>query len=118
MKICCLNLGCKVNQYEIDSIVCSLKDKHEVITELDFADVYIVNTCAVTSEAEKKSRQYISKITNINKDAKILICGCASQNNSEQFAEKENVKVVFGTMGKGEIINYINKELVDIREIL
>ena len=71
MKICCLNLGCKVNQYEIDSIVCALKPKHDVITELAFADVYIVNTCAVTSEAEKKSRQYISKITNINKIRKL-----------------------------------------------
>lgn len=117
MKICCINLGCKVNQYEIDSIVCSLKDKCEVVTTLQPADVYIVNTCAVTSEAEKKSRQYISKITSQNKNAKILVCGCASQNNAKQFAEKENVKVVFGTMGKGEIINYINKELVDIREI-
>lgn len=117
MKICCLNLGCKVNQYEIDSIVCSLKNNHEVITELEFADVYIINTCAVTSEAEKKSRQYISKITNINKDAKILVCGCASQNNSEQFAQKENVKVVFGTMAKADIVNYIDKELVDIKDI-
>ncbi len=117
MKVCCINLGCKVNQYEIDSIVCSLKGNCEVVTELQPADIYIVNTCAVTSEAEKKSRQYISKITNLNKDAKILVCGCASQNNAKQFAEKENVKVVFGTMGKGEIINYINQELVDIREI-
>lgn len=117
MKICCLNLGCKVNQYEIDSIVCALKPKHDVITELAFADVYIVNTCAVTSEAEKKSRQYISKITNINKDAKILVCGCASQNNPKQFSDKQNVNVVFGTMAKAEIIDFIDKTVVDVKPI-
>lgn len=117
MKVCCINLGCKVNQYEIDSIVCKLKEKYEVTQELEFADVYIVNTCAVTSEAEKKSRQFISKITNINKDAKILICGCASQNNAEQFSSKPNVKVVLGTMGKGDIVKYLEDNFVDIRPI-
>ena len=117
MKICLINLGCKVNQYEIDSLVCSLSKDHEVITALDFADAYIVNTCAVTSEAEKKSRQYIAKITAINPDAKILVCGCASEHNAEQFASKPNVKVVFGTMGKGDIYKYLNDEFVDIKPI-
>ena len=62
MKVCLLNLGCKVNQYEIDAILNSLSKKYTTTTELEFADIYIVNTCAVTSEAEKKSRQYVSKI--------------------------------------------------------
>ncbi len=117
MKICLINLGCKVNQYEIDSMLCSLRNDYEVITELAPADVYIVNTCAVTSEAEKKSRQYMAKITAQNPNAKILVCGCASQNNSAQFVDKPNVKVVFGTMGKGDIISYLNDELVDIKDI-
>ena len=56
MKVCLLNLGCKVNQYEIDAILNSLSKKYTTTTELEFADIYIVNTCAVTSEAEKKSR--------------------------------------------------------------
>lgn len=117
MKICCLNLGCKVNQYEIDSIVCQLKDKCEVTQEFEQADVYIVNTCAVTSEAEKKSRQFISKITALNKDAKILLCGCATQNNADQFKDKPNVKVILGTMGKGNIANYIEDNFIDVLPI-
>ena len=117
MRVCLINLGCKVNQYEIDSLVCSLKQNHKVITELDFADVYIVNTCAVTSEAEKKSRQYISKITTINPDAKVLVCGCASEHNAEQFASKPNVKVVLGIMGKGDLFNYLNEEFVDVKPL-
>ena len=110
MKVCLLNLGCKVNQYEIDAILNSLSKKYTTTTELEFADIYIVNTCAVTSEAEKKSRQYVSKIKSINENAKIIICGCASQNNAEQFLEKENVTLVLGTARKGEIVDLIEKE--------
>lgn len=110
MKVCLLNLGCKVNQYEIDAILNSLSQKYETTTELEKADIYIVNTCAVTSEAEKKSRQYISKIKSINENAKIIVCGCASQNNANQFLEKENVTLVLGTARKGEIVDLIEKE--------
>ena len=110
MKVCLLNLGCKVNQYEIDAILNSLSKKYETTTELEYADIYVVNTCAVTSEAEKKSRQYMSKIKAVNSDAKIIVCGCASQNNAEQFLEKENVALVLGTARKGEIVDLIEKE--------
>lgn len=118
MKICALNLGCKVNQYEIDAIVASLDNEHEVVGELERADVYILNTCAVTSEAEKKSRQYIAKINKMNPDAKIIVCGCASEHNSKQFAQKPNVTVVIGTAGKGGIKNIINQIIgEDVKEI-
>ena len=89
-KVCLLNLGCKVNQYEIDGILNSLKGEYTVITDLDMADIFIVNTCAVTNEAEKKSRQILAKIRKINPDAEIFVCGCASQNNPQQFLNKPN----------------------------
>ena len=108
-KVCLLNLGCKVNQYEIDSILNSLKGEYEVTTELVPADIYIVNTCAVTSEAEKKSRQILSKIEKVNPDGKVYIMGCASQNNPQQFLEKKQVECVLGTYGKSKIKNNFNK---------
>ena len=95
-KVCLLNLGCRVNQYEIDSIVNSLSGEYETITKLDIADIYIVNTCAVTQEAEKKSRQILAKIEKLNKNARVFVCGCASQNNPQQFLEKRQVECVFG----------------------
>ncbi len=50
MKICVYNLGCKVNKYECDSLVMTLKDRgHEVSEDLEYADLYILNTCAVTN---------------------------------------------------------------------
>ncbi len=112
MKVCLLNLGCKVNQYEIDAILHSLKGEHEVTEEFEKADIYIVNTCAVTSEAEKKSRQYVSKILNLNKDAKIIICGCAAENNAEQFTSKPQVSLVVGTAQKGLLAEKIKNEIV------
>lgn len=102
-KVCLLNLGCKVNQYEIDSLQNVLKEKYLTTQQLCFADIYIVNTCAVTSEAEKKSRQMIAKIIKINKNAKIYVCGCASQHNAEQFLDKKQVVNVIGNTNKSKI---------------
>ena len=109
-KICLVNLGCKVNQYELDSIQNSIQGEYEIVPPLSFADVYVLNTCAVTSEAEKKSRQYISKILKLNKNAEIYVYGCAAQNNPEQFLKFPQVKAVYGNSKKGGFKQNIDKE--------
>ena len=101
-KICLVNLGCKVNQYELDGIMNSLDGEYEVISGLGLADIYIVNTCAVTTEAERKSRQYIAKILKLNPNAEIFVYGCAAQNNPEQF-----LKTNF--MGTGVLLDACRK---------
>jgi 2-methylthioadenine synthetase len=64
-KAVVFNLGCKVNRYECDLLAGSLKAAgYETYEELVPADVYLINTCAVTAEAERKSRQIISRIKN------------------------------------------------------
>ena len=86
MKISVVTLGCKVNKYESDALLENLILKgYDVTDRLEPADVFVVNTCAVTGEAEKKSRQMIARCRKLNKEAKIFVCGCASQNNSKQF---------------------------------
>jgi threonylcarbamoyladenosine tRNA methylthiotransferase MtaB len=88
-----------------------LKQKgYDVTEKMEIADVYIINTCAVTSEAEKKSRQYVSKCIKLNPDCKIIVCGCASENSLEQFENKSNVFSILGTEGKQNILDYINNE--------
>lgn len=109
-KVCLLNLGCRVNQYEIDGIFSSLKGKYDLTTKLEPADMYIVNTCAVTQEAEKKSRQILAKIEKLNPNAKIYVCGCAAQNNPQQFLDKKQVEYVIGTYGKGKIKDNFNEK--------
>lgn len=108
MIVCIYNLGCKVNQYENDVLVKAFSAQHQVITTLDYADLYILNTCAVTNEGEKKSRQILSKIIKINKNAKIIVLGCASQKNPQQFLDKNNVIAVFGNAEKNQYEKIIN----------
>lgn len=113
-----ITLGCKVNEYESQSILNQLKTVGYEITEgLVKADVYIINTCAVTNMAERKSRQVLSKIEKLNSDAKIIVCGCAVQNNPSQFLINKNVIALTGNAGKEEIIKFIEKENKVLPEI-
>lgn len=103
MKIVVMTLGCKVNKYESDAMIYKLKlNGHEVSDKLEKADAYIINTCAVTAEAEKKSRQMIARCRKFNPKAKVFICGCASQKDPKQFTEK-GVTFVSGVAGKAKV---------------
>ena len=114
-KVCVFTLGCKVNQYDSDAMLAVFEHAgFEICEGLEYADVYVINSCAVTAEAEKKSRQSVARILKINPDARIYVCGCASQNNFSQFA-KNNVEYISGTDGKlgfaRKIVNqYVNDE--------
>ena len=99
-KISIFTLGCKVNQYDTDAMLAVFEHAgFEIAEGLEYADVYVVNSCAVTAEAEKKSRQSIARILKVNPNAKIFVCGCASQNNFSQFA-KNNVQYISGSNQK------------------
>lgn len=118
MKIVVYTLGCKVNQYESDGLIYSLKSRgYEVYNEIVPADIYILNSCAVTNEAEKKSRQTIAKFKNANPNAKIYVCGCASQKNAKQFQNISGVVLVKGTVNKLGLIDEFDKSGVDLDEL-
>ena len=118
MVVSVITLGCKVNEYESQSILNQLKSAGYETTEgLVYADVYIVNTCAVTNTAERKSRQVLSKIEKLNSNAKIMVCGCATQNNPTQFLHNKNVIALTGNAGKEEILKFIEQENKILPEI-
>lgn len=109
MKISIITLGCKVNSYESDSLRLALKNLgHEVFDDFVPADIYIINTCAVTNEAERKSRQMVAKCRKLNPNAKIIITGCASQKNSEQFRNLEGVTLISGVKNKLALIDELD----------
>lgn len=115
MKIVVYTLGCKVNQYESESMMSMLERMgHTVFSHLEVADVYIINTCAVTNEAEKKSRQTIAKCKALNPNARIMICGCASEKNANQFENIDGVTFVKGVANKQEMVNSLNENGVKI----
>jgi threonylcarbamoyladenosine tRNA methylthiotransferase MtaB len=107
MTVSLVNLGCKVNRYELQSIKTALKNHgHEVRDGLSYADAYVLNTCAVTAEAERKSRQFVAKIRKINNDAIIVIIGCAAEKDRESF-EKKGVNYIIGTADKNAAADII-----------
>ena len=118
MKFSIITLGCKVNEYESQSMISQLESAgHTVVEGLQVADYYIINTCAVTNIAERKSRQVIAKIKKLNPNAKIMVCGCASQNNLEQFNNYEQVVGIIGNHGKHNIVEYLeHKGILDMTE--
>lgn len=117
MKAVVFTLGCKVNQCESATLIQGLKEKgFEVSDELGYADVFIINTCAVTAEAEKKSRQAIARVKKFNPSAKVIITGCASEKSPKDFIEKQNVLLVTGAKSKDKILELLDKEGVFIEK--
>ena len=125
MKAAFATLGCRVNQYETEAMIEKFKREGYEITEFhDFADVYVVNTCTVTSMGDKKSRQMISRARRENPDAVIAVVGCYSQIKPDEVSLIEGVDVVLGTRNKGDIVYYINryrednKKIVEVSDVL
>ncbi len=94
-------LGCKVNTYESQAYVQGLLELG--YTEVDFkekADIYIINTCAVTNTAGSKSRQKIHQAIRTNPEAFIAVVGCYVQTSSKEIADIEGVDLILGSDGK------------------
>lgn len=101
MKVAVCNLGCKVNKYECDCIMKLLENRgFDVTPSLERADAYILNTCAVTNEAERKSRQFVTRCLRFNPSACVAVIGCASQNGADAFRAKDRVTYIAGTANK------------------
>lgn len=115
-KAVVFTLGCKVNSRESASLMTGLIEKgFDVSDKIERADLYVINTCAVTAEAEKKSRQAIARMRKCNPSAPIYVCGCASQRDPEAFRSK-GVKVVVGAKSKDKIIELLESEGVFIEK--
>lgn len=110
MKACVFTLGCKMNEVESASLMRGLEALgYEVTDEPCPADLYLINTCAVTAEAEKKSRQAVARLRKYNSAAPVIVCGCASENNAEAFARKEGVTLVTGARAKDRVLSLIGE---------
>ena len=87
-KVHIVTLGCKVNQYESDSMLEALINEGCVRAESDEpADIYIINTCSVTNMADRKSRQMIRRMRKQNESAIIAATGCYVQAIGEGEAQ-------------------------------
>ena len=118
MKVSVFTLGCKTNLYESGQIIAALQNAgHEAWHGLKPADVYVLNTCAVTGEADKTSRQLIARARKLNPQCRIVVVGCAAQKNAEQFSNVSNVSFVKGVANKTAIVNEIERVGVDVEQL-
>lgn len=101
-------LGCRVNQYETDAVVDLFKEAGYEIKSFDeCADVYVINTCTVTSLSDRKSRQIIRRCKRNNNDAVTVVMGCYAQAKPSEVSNICGVDIVLGNNNKSKIVEYV-----------
>lgn len=106
MKVAIYSLGCKVNIYESEYVISLLKkNNYEIVDFTTYADIYIINTCSVTNQSDKKSRKAISLAKKNNPNAIIVVMGCYSQVKSEEI----DADIVIGNKDKSKIVQLIEE---------
>lgn len=110
-KVALYTLGCKLNFSETSSIARMFQE--EGFARVDFndtPDVFVINTCSVTENADKKCKQLVKKAKKINPDAFIAIIGCYAQLKPEEIAQIHGVNMVLGAAEKFKIVDYFNQQ--------
>lgn len=108
-KVAFYTLGCKVNQYETESIKNQLIQRgYEEVEFENVSDIYIVNSCTVTSVADRKTRNMLRRAKKINPNSKVIVTGCYAQTNSKEILEMEEVDFVIGNKDKSSVANFVS----------
>ena len=110
MRFKIYTFGCKVNAYESQSLKERLIQEGHSEAEDDDADIYFVNTCAVTNEAERKDLQKVRSISRNHDGKPIFIMGCSSQIHKDYYLPIKNVRGIIGSSGKNDIENLLNEK--------
>ena len=107
-KVAFVSLGCKVNQYETNAMSQEfIQAGYEVVDFNDVADIYIVNTCTVTNIADRKSRQMLRRVKEINPEAVLVACGCYAQVGKEELEKIEDIDLIIGNNEKKDIVEIV-----------
>ncbi|MGB1040178.1 MAG: tRNA (N(6)-L-threonylcarbamoyladenosine(37)-C(2))-methylthiotransferase MtaB [Flavobacteriales bacterium] len=115
-KVAFYTLGCKLNFSETSTIARQLSDAGFAKVEFhEAADIYVVNTCSVTENADKKCKQLVKKALGYNPKAFVVIIGCYAQLKPEEIAKIPGVDLVLGAQEKFNLTEYL--ERIDKKEI-
>ena len=107
-------LGCKVNQYETNAMIEQFMRKGYEIKEFnEKADIYIINTCTVTNIADRKSRQMLRRVKEINPSAIVVACGCYAQVARDELEKIKEIDLIYGTNEKNKIAEYIEQWIAE-----
>ena len=108
-KVAFYTLGCKLNFSETSTIARSFKDEgFERVDFSDPADIYVINTCSVTDNADKRFKSIVKQAQKSNENAFVIAIGCYAQLKPEELAAVDGVDLVLGATEKFKITNYLN----------
>jgi threonylcarbamoyladenosine tRNA methylthiotransferase MtaB len=109
-KVAFYTLGCKLNFAETSTLSQYFENAgYEIVNFSNDADIYVINSCSVTSNANKKSRNAISRAKNKNQNAIVVLTGCFAQLQSENLKENHAIDYIIGANDKDKIIDLINR---------
>ena len=109
-KVAFYTLGCKVNQYETEAMTELFEKNGYTVCDFDeVADIYVINTCTVTSMSDRKSRQIIRRAKKLNENAYIIVTGCYAQVAHDEVAKIEGVNLVLGAKERDKIVTFADE---------
>lgn len=118
MKVLFITLGCKANQYETNAMEQSfIKSGYDIANDSDVPDICVVNTCSVTNIAERKSRQMLRRMKELNKKAIVVACGCYSQVGKDELEKMPEVDIIVGVNDKNNIVEIVEKYIKQSEKI-
>ena len=108
-KVALTTLGCKLNYSETSTISRQFEDVGYSVVKFDqFSDIYVINTCSVTENADKQFKSYVTRALKLNPEAFLIAIGCYAQLKPEELAKVNGVDLVLGSKEKFKIFDYLN----------
>jgi len=118
-SVCMKTLGCRLNEAELENWAYRFhKDGFEISTETDKADLIVINTCAVTQEAVKKSRQLIRKTIQKNPRAKLVVCGCYGTLNPGLAEEIDGINLLVQNQDKDLLVDLVKPIMEECNRVV
>ena len=119
-KVAFYTLGCKVNQYETNAMIEQfIKSNYEIVDFEDVSDIYVINTCTVTNMSDRKSRQVIRRVKQINPNSILAVTGCYAQVAAKELEKIEEIDLIIGNTEKKDIVEIIENytEKINLTDI-
>lgn len=109
MKVALHTLGCKLNYSETSAIGSQfISNGFKIVDEKELADVYVLNTCTVTENADRECRQIVRRFLKQNPEAFIIVTGCYAQLRPEEISSIKGVDAVLGSNEKFDVFNFVH----------
>ena len=107
-KVAFHTLGCKLNFAETSTIARQFSEEFDRVDFSEVADIYVINTCSVTENADKRFKTLVKQALSVNESAFVIAVGCYAQLKPEELASVNGVDLVLGATEKFKVLDYIN----------